>query len=845
MARIELRIVGIRAIGSTATLSFPGRARQTSTPPAAKPRIDLPTMRVSAEWNGDSAAVVDIPACDIDTTTTVDRPMPGFPVAQESCFGGDTDGDSFMCGEGVARRKAERPRLVVLPMHVPSVMKTNAGTKGLDAGQLAAGPNAHQRANRSGDGQRGNRGRHGAGVCSSHRVQTGGGKGGGGGGGRYSRADGGRSHCLRVTIGAKPASTFSGGRADASGTFPERSRENVPDFSSERSTNGDGGQTEAFFFERDLLRKEWTEILIPVSLSGHSRLSGCPNLWTHGKRDARPGGMERHTRLRRGLPSKHRQNGYHVEKASPPEVFVVLQTRSAGFHPDKPPLWLVRRDYAERAVRRIISAAAAGVVQPRVEVTLLGLRGAVDALLSPVTSEEEEENDGTAVHHKRGSSLDISEEDENDRIAVHHKRGPSLPRKRELGWNHDDHEHNNGRTAAHPKRGSSSLPTKCERGRMNHDSREEILCQAVWNGKVVHSIRLHRARPPHLESSRPTPIRRYEAALCPPTRTTKVTPELGDASLRGNEDGYPGVSVPSLAAKLGNICDDSHKIAKKVGYLYQDRDKLKDDKPRDDKSKGDKSKDGTSNNQDPTSWFSSGEQPLLDNWVSIGTSSSLTGGTLPGGSGSAPPKPHLGGDLLQQRPGTSATQYDKRNMVSRSPPVWIPAEEDIHNGRSIRFFFPARLFDSARVATTKNKCHGDSLLHGTKKGVCRNVADIETAEGDSDEREVRGNAGVTDDGSDGEGGTMMRGDLRLVFWLISSSAPGKTAAHSVGGGWTGKTGGSRRGAAVVKRKLLGCARLADDELVLQPSGERVELGLLGSAGLGTPTEWAMSHELNR
>ena len=44
----------------------------------------------------------------------------------------------------------------------------------------------------------------------------------------------------------------------------------------------------------------------------------------------------------------------------------------------------------------------------------------------------------------------------------------------------------------------------------------------------------------------------------------------------------------------------------------------------------------------------------------------------------------------------------------------------------------------------------------------------------------------------------------------------------------------------MSRKLLGCARLIDDELVLQPPGERVELALSESAGLDTPTEWAMS-----
>ena len=670
-------------------------------------------MRVSADWNGDFAAVVDLPACYIDDA--MDRPMSSFPAPQDTCFGKDTSDDLVRLGRDAVRRKAEKPRLVVLPMHVPSVMTTTETKKSPDGCQRA-GTSLNHRENKNGQG---------ADTYGNRRVKMDGG---------YSGANGGRSHCLRVTIVANPASTC--GRAESVAFV-------------KNPANGEDHKTEARFFERDLLRKEWTQMLVPIPLGDRSSLLDCPNL-NHCEGSVRPGMCSSATNMwpQRRVPSKH-QHGHHPETL--PEVFVVLQARSAGFHPNKPPLWLVRRDFAERAVRRILSAAAAAVMQPRVEITLLGLCGAVDSLTMPESSEDRY----------------------GDRIALHQK-GSSLSRK-EPGLN---------------------------------DGQKEILCQAFWNGEIAHNVRLHHAHP-RVGRSRLTAIQR-DGAFCPSNRTMKLNSELRGASVGGNKDGYPGVSAPSLTAEAGgDNCDDEHITAKRIGAQTDDRDKSKD--------------------QDPTSWFSHGDLPHLDSWVNVGAPSPNE--TLPeeGEGERAPKHPCQGvyntGDV-QRRPGTSAKQHetDKKRKNSLPPPlVWTPAEGDTCSGRPMRLFFPACLFTNKRNSGGRG---GETIG--------RNVTNHKITKCSSDGREIQGDP-VTDD-NNGVDGTV-RGDLRLVFWLVSPS-PSRNGVHAVGVGRTRSSSDSR--GAEVSRKLLGCARLIDDELVLQPPGERVELALSESAGLDTPTEWAMS-----
>lgn len=768
MARIELRIVGIRSIGSTVPPPFPGKARQ-KTPAIAKPRI-LPPMRIAAGWNGDLAAVVDFPACDVGDA--IDRPMSSFPAARDSCTFGDDTSDGFIpLGRDAVRRRAEQPRLVVLPMHVPSIMKTTETKKSRDGRQLA-GTRLRRGGNRSG---------HGADTCDrSRRVKM--------SDGGFNGANGGCSHCLRVTIAANPAPTSG---HTASGTFPTNSAD-VDDVNN---------KTEARFFERDLLREEWTQILVPVPLGGHSTLFDCPNL-NSGEGGIRPGvhSSAKNTQPRWKSPSKQHQNGHQAETSSlppkkgqhgdqseaSPEVFVVLQARAAGFHPSKPPLWLVRRDFAERAVRRIVSAAAAAVVQPRVEVTLLGLRGAVDSLLMPETESEK-------GHADR-------------KIAVHHQKGSSLPtlNERELDG-----------------------------------GREEILCQAFWNGKLAHSVRLHRSPPPHprVERSRPAAIS-HDGAFHPSNETRTLSKSrLEGASVGGNGDGYPGVSVPLLAAEAagGDNCDAKHTIAGIAGGAQTD--------DRDIKSK----------DQDPTSWFSNDGLSHLESWVSVGTPPQNE--TLPeGGEGERDLKHSYRGahntTNVQglRRPGTSAKQHgtvEKRHHHTSPPPplAWTPAEANTCSGRPIHFFFPASLFDDA--ATNTRSGGGRSGISGRPKVGLRNVPDRKITEGGSSSNDdggwgIRGDDAAMDESSGAEG-TTVRGDLRLVFWLVSSApTSSKNGVHAVGAGRTRSVSNSRGGAAaVVSRKLIGCARLIDDELVLQPPGERVELALSRSAGLDTPEEWAM------
>lgn len=759
VARIELRVVGIRSIGSTVSTPVPGRALQKK-PVAVKPRIISP-MRITAEWNGDFAAAVDLPASNIDEAK--DRSTSSFPAAQDSRTIGENTSDGFIpLGREAVRCRAENPWLIVLPMHVPSVMETT-DVKKSPGGRQPAGRSFPRRGSRIG---------HGAHTYGGGSVKTGGG---------YSGANGGGSHCLRVTVAGNPASTCSS--RTAPGTVPKT------------PTNGDDddNKTEARFFERDLLRKEWTQILVPVPLGSPPRLFDRPNL-NHAEGGIRPGlhSSGKNVRPVRRPSLNHHQHGHQAEAsalpsnqhqhhghqaATSPEVFVVLQARAAGFHPQKPPLWLVRRDFAERAVRRIVSAAAAAVKQPRVEVTLLGLRGAVDSLLVPENLEENKYDRKFAVHHQKGSSLPTKNE-------------PEL-----------------------------------------NAGREEILCQAFWNGKIVHSVRLRRTHPrSRVERSRPTAVP-DDGALFPsnPTTTTFKS-KLGDEYIRANEFGYPGVSAtsPAAAATGGGNSEDRHIVAEIVGGAQA----------------GDR--ENKSRDQDPASWFSNNGLPHLDSWVSVGTPPpneiipQRRGGEM--GLKHPPRDAHSTGDVQRkQRPGTSANQHgtgEKRHHHASPPPplAWIPAEADTCNGRAIRFFFPACLFGDA---VTNKRGSGGRGSGRAELGI-KNVIDHEKAQASSsdDDWKTRGDDALTGESS-GTEGTMVRGDLRLVFWLVSSAPDRNNGALSARIGRT-RSFNDSRGEMVVGHRLLGCARLIDDELVLQPPGERVELALSGSAGLDTPEEWAMS-----
>lgn len=288
-----------------------------------------------------------------------------------------------------------RSRLVVLPMYVPWIMKGDArdGGSSLNHANIRrrSGHNVH-RADGDGDSDGGG---------GDGGIRAGGCGGGFDRGNGYPDDEGGRSHHLLLKVGAKPTARISG-RMMKSSPYPPAA---LPTVCRQQQ------QGEVCLFERDLLRSEWTEILVPVCTDGPKRFS-------------------RH-RGRRSRSKKNRQRHRGKNEATT-NLAVVLQVRSAGFNPKAPPLWLVRRDFAERAVKRIVSAAAAAVAQPRVEMTLLGLRGAVESMMSELPSTGE-----------------------------------------------------GGVEDTHPQVVGPSLPTG--------QSCKEVLCEAFWNATLVHKVRFRRA----------------------------------------------------------------------------------------------------------------------------------------------------------------------------------------------------------------------------------------------------------------------------------------------------------------------------------------------------------------
>lgn len=531
--------------------------------------------------------------------------------------------------------------------------------------------------------------------------------------------------------------------------------------------------TEVCFFERDLLRSEWTEVLVPVCTSGLQR-------------NAPPG--EQH----------------HRAEETVPNLAVVLRVRSAGFAPKDPPLWLLRRDFAERAVARIMSAAAAALVQPRVEMTLLGLSGAVDSLLSERAGEEEPRFGD--VMQKTARSV--------------------LP---------------------------AALP-----GKESNDGCDEVLCEAFWNGALTHKVRLHRA-----VASSPPAKGESTAVMIPYSSRRGQTSAVGTGGADGIPEGKPvqqtvgllSPSEPASAAASG----ESDKKQRVEGAVVSPAG-VRPAHPRGSGS--------------PSTWFSDdrggdGDDPLGSDWVT------LSGGEFPSrndpaerreASGEQQPAvavvPRTAGEARrkvsrQQLSGTT----DAGEEATRQPLVWVPAEGDVFGGRPFRFFFPACPLDDAAGGQAGDTYAGEVDGQGENSG------------GTGFEGEVTGDSSSGDGDAGNTRDNNIRGDLRLVFWAISSSSSsaaqerkspniecvGETdisTAMMVKQKATGKDGRVPAAATAAAaphrqrgggtgRKMLGWAALADDELLLQPRGHRIELALSAKSGLDAHTVWSMAHDLER
>lgn len=743
MPRIEVRVVGTRALATSAlprAALSPGSGQERSgrlgnSSLASTQSYRTPSLRLSALWNGDQAASVNLSTCEGDSLT-MPRP-PGWTAGDEG--GGDNfGGGGFGFGSSndvhVGSRAAETPRLIVLPLYVPCIMK------GCEKGDLlCAGCATNSRC---------------FGVHSGHRDSSSccgrvdGVLGGGGGAGScfgtengHRGDEGGRSHCLQVRIDINHGASKS-------------DRTHCKTFGNERCGSNEGAMmssssqpsalprhTEVCLFERDLMRSEWTEVLVPVCTEE----------------------VERNVR-----PREQR----HRAKGTQPDVAVVLQVRSAGFTPEKAPLWLLRRDFAERAVGRIMSAAAAALVQPRVEITLLGLCGAVDSLLSERAGEE------------KGGNIDVLS-----------------------------------------KPAGSLLPATLAENKSDGGC-DEVLCEAFWNGTLVHQVCLHRAVP----FAFPATDDKMAALPCSSWREETSAIRSGDLESgqeKDKEQQVEGAVVDLTGARPAH--------------------------PRD---------------SNPSAWFSGGgggdDDHLDGDWVT------LSGGELPpqndaakrweasGKQQPATPKPdnkslHEGETTCKHSGHLSeATEADddpRGKNSTRQPLMWVPAEDDVFRDRAFRFFLPACLVDDAAGGQTEGLHPEESNARSGQNGGI-------------------GVGGEIMDGSSGNGDAgdprdSIRGDWRLVFWAVSppsSSAQERNILHVASGedGTTTMTvgqkavdeGGRVRAAAVARRRntgrrFLGCAGLTDDELLLQPRGHRIELALSAETGLDVPTAWSMSHDLKR
>lgn len=621
--------------------------------------------------------------------------------------------------------------------------------------------------------------------------------------GSYQEDEGGRSHCLRVTVGTGAEPGREPTKLDMLGHGSHRNGVMGPTTSSSSTgctSTSLQQQTEVCFFERDLLRDDWTEILVPV----------FPNCPEENARDL----------VRR--PTKQKRCRCHPQA----KKVVVLRVRSAGFQPKPPPLWLVRRDFVERAVKRIISAAAAAVVQPRVELTLVGLCGAVESLLLSERVDTQEEG---GVEH-------------------------ATPR-------------------------AESLRPSNDRGNSGDSSCGEILCEAFWNGALVHRLRLRRA----VRSSTPL-IAESKAARFPAFHPEDTLPIGADD--QGDVKRFSSRSAAVTTASKSRSSDPNQvEIAdpKRVGL---------------DQAAGGSKPRGA----DPSTWFSDGgDETLINDWVSLG------GGVLSSPRSSSAQKEtpsHEQQETFRASHGNGLGEDEGHRGDSPSSSerlgqggeggsthalrslAWIPVEGDAYNGRPFRLSLPACLVENACGSETGDHCPGV---------------------GDKPDREA-GNEGWLEPDRDnahgaslnetkhGDGGAKVRGDLRLVFWSIStpsstvaasSSAVDDVASRVVGRavddspndvssdaeGSTvmvvkGRTNAKKKGragpgggtgvvaaAAAVRRgrgrrrektrRVLGWASLVDDELLLQPPGQRVELALSAKAGLDTPTAWSLTHHLKR
>lgn len=680
-----------------------------------------------AEWNGDHAAVIDVLPNDSSHQSAMKYYAATHANGRRRRKEDRTDSVAAL----EAQQRKAKPRLVMLPMLL-STPKGNNWRRS-EGGGTTCGSKDRRR------GKNEKRTPYGLGPRGAFRKNNSCDPGNG---------EEGRSQCLRLTVRGYTATS-----ADTDGGIGE-----------DKHGNRDGYDAQATLFERDLVRREWTEILVPLHFHGDekhdtsSQVRRCTHRKCSETRQRSYSNVQKTQRRRTGFEAYGAQG----------KIALVLQVRSVGFQPEPPPLWLVRRDFTERAVRRIIEAATAAVAQPCVEVTLLGLSGAVNSLLPARRSERDD---------------------------------------------------------------------------------TEILCEAFWNGILTRSICLRR-------------VKYSSPGIVPqkPLRTTSpVTTHAKDWSSAShtNEAAIAPHDVTRHETSHGNAYQDpaSWFLDKTQGSDLNNRSK----------------KDTNASDQDTWVSLGSGVSPSSQPMCPVNEAmnvnqSAHTNNAAVAVDGCEEKHCHSGkigvGSFRKQ--GCEKIRRGTSNNL-----VWIPAEDDFHRGQTLRFFFSPSFSDNPANDQGTEPCfedfndegrpdtkcvNGSHGINGTRTG--RDIADHGTYSNGPEMPSIVPQSGSI------RSKDRLRGALRLVFWAShcsSSQAEGSTKAgdQMIDMEWSRddtrripKEEDSRQEPADKTgedkgRTLLGFATLLDDELVLHPPGERVNLALLGDPGQKAFASLIVDYELKR
>lgn len=567
VARIELRVVGARALVAAAS-SSPVSRGQTSRPQ------QIPPLSVNIEWNGEHAGVVELlhledRAIESSEETVLDAWDDGFNHASS---GNIRNG---VIGRGERMANKNLPREFMLSMDVPSIMAATPTSGSHSIGPWDTGFEAIED-----DAEKGRRrwDEYGLGMV------------------------GGRSHCLRVNVGKyeseipRDSLALRGESEDSEGPSSSPLQDPLARIRP---------HAKASLYEHDLIRDDWTELLIPISTTRRSD-----------------------------------------QVSAAPETAVVLQARSAGFHPKVPPMWLVYRDFTETIVRRIVTAASAAVTQPRVEVTVVGLHGDVESLLLP----------------------------EN------------------LCGEFDD------RVGVSPQ--GHLLPAVVGTGRKRGDSHEEVICQAFWNGILTNELRLCR-----LNTCPPKNVQVFaaEATHSLPRRKTTSQSEF---QADGHHDTTPDrrhTRIPSLLTEGSDLAGRDERVIIDSDLAKRDRQVRDDRDPATWFFDGQESSkpcfhDGRVVKLGDALSYPRQSLPVYEDRRQIEQDHIVISADLKGIENRA------------RVPLTTVSEADSRCKISPPAFAWIPVETERYAKRPFRFFLPACLSENNGIVQNSGEVcrhHGE------------------------------------------------------------------------------------------------------------------------------------------